>query len=179
MTDQISIRPYAVEVPEAIAAWNTRTPAPAPVSGDVVELLDQAYSIFTHCTVTDGSCCCGDSMENHANPMYCGHSPTDHGGYIVDQWMQAYAALQAQPTASTAQPVWTEWDEIQPKAGTKVAIAYDDGCSVAAAFMGDAGPLDAECGDPLSPEFTKGSIWTVLPDDHIIHFMEVTSDDWK
>lgn len=62
----------------------------------VRELINHAASIFTNCEVTDGSCCCGDSMDNHPHPMNCGHSPVDHGSYVVDGWMKKYAAL-AQP----------------------------------------------------------------------------------
>lgn len=56
-------------------------------------LVERAADIFRNCTVEDGMCCCGDDMERHPDPMTCGHSPTDHGGHIADQWMKDYAAL--------------------------------------------------------------------------------------
>lgn len=36
--------------------------------------------------VSSGVCCCGDSMDNHPNPMNCGHSP-------LDMWDNAVANL--------------------------------------------------------------------------------------
>ena len=55
-------------------------------------LVDQAANIFTHCSVTDGVCCCGDNMEGHSHPMSAGHGPVDHGSYMADKWLDAYAA---------------------------------------------------------------------------------------
>lgn len=43
---------------------------------------------------SSGVCCCGDSMENHADPMCCGHSPVDSGTYVVDRLReQTYMVL--------------------------------------------------------------------------------------
>ena len=28
-----------------------------------------------------GDCCCGDNMEQHSDPMNCGHAPVDAGEY--------------------------------------------------------------------------------------------------
>lgn len=33
--------------------------------------------IATNCSIESGCCHCGDSMENHASPFSCGHSPVD------------------------------------------------------------------------------------------------------
>lgn len=73
--------------------WNGAEPARQFVTAaqeriaELEGLVEQAETIFTHCTVSDGVCCCGDSMENHADPMWCGHSPVDHGGYVADGWL--------------------------------------------------------------------------------------------
>lgn len=56
-------------------------------------LVERATDIFRNCSVEDGMCCCGDDMKRHPHPMECGHSPTDHGGYIADQWLKDYSAL--------------------------------------------------------------------------------------
>ena len=56
-------------------------------------LVDLAANIFTHCTVTDGVCCCGDNMDGHPDPMGCGHTPVDHGSYVVDKWCKEHASL--------------------------------------------------------------------------------------
>lgn len=66
-------------------------------SGQVRALVDQAASIFTHCSVTDGVCCCGDTMEGHSHPMSAGHGPVDHGSYMADKWLDAYAAMTPAP----------------------------------------------------------------------------------
>jgi hypothetical protein len=56
--------------------------------GTIAELL----SIIDHIGIAEGYCCCGDSMEHHANPMDCGHSPVDAGYYyhgpVVDRAIQ-------------------------------------------------------------------------------------------
>ena len=36
-------------------------------------------------TVEEGVCCCGDSMDTHAEPMDCGHWPVDHGAYVASR----------------------------------------------------------------------------------------------
>ncbi len=64
-------------------------------------LVEWAADIFRNCTVTDGCCCCGDNMEGHPHPMSAGHSPVDHGSYVADKWMKAYATLTPQPEAAT------------------------------------------------------------------------------
>ena len=38
---------------------------------------------FIHATPPSGVCCCGDSMEDHADPYYAGHSPVDMYDYAV------------------------------------------------------------------------------------------------
>jgi hypothetical protein len=53
-----------------------------------------------HCEILEGVCCCGDSMENHPNPMNCGHSPVDHGAYHAGQLLtQTRAILKGTPDA--------------------------------------------------------------------------------
>lgn len=48
------------------------------------EHIEGFCAIVEHCSVTDGSCCCGEDMARHSNPMDCGHSPIDHGSYAAD-----------------------------------------------------------------------------------------------
>jgi hypothetical protein len=59
------------------------------------ELLELFCNIVEHSTVSDGMCCCGDDMDGHANPMNCGHSPVDHGGYTADGAHKAARAFLA------------------------------------------------------------------------------------
>lgn len=49
----------------------------------VVETLESWLELSMHCTIEEGVCCCGDSMDTHANPMDCGHVPVDHGAYVA------------------------------------------------------------------------------------------------
>jgi len=46
-------------------------------------LLNRWVGVIEQCTVTTGYCCCGDSMENHSDPMICGHVAVDMGAYHV------------------------------------------------------------------------------------------------
>lgn len=43
-----------------------------------VGLLEAWVELSEHCSIEEGVCCCGDSMENHS-----GHTPLDHGTYIA------------------------------------------------------------------------------------------------
>lgn len=62
---------------------------------EAVSLVDRAIEIITRCEVSEGVCCCGDVMDNHPEPMACGHSPVDHGQYVAAQWLkEALAAMQ-------------------------------------------------------------------------------------
>ena len=103
---------------EAIAAWNTRTPAPAPatVGGDVVERLAYGYELMhqaiCHMAGTSG----GDARWYHdkakdvferVSPVFkiTSESNAHTPGDCLSGYKTLFAALQAQPTASTAQPV--------------------------------------------------------------------------
>lgn len=55
------------------------------------ELLERFCNVMQHCSVTDGSCCCGEDMANHSE--YSGHAPTDHGSYVADQVLEDALAL--------------------------------------------------------------------------------------
>ena len=48
-----------------------------------VEALEGWVNVYTHCTIKEGVCCCGDDMNGHKPPMNCGHTPLDHGDYIA------------------------------------------------------------------------------------------------
>jgi hypothetical protein len=45
------------------------------------EALKACIASIEHANMSDGVCCCGDEMENHESPMFCGHSPVDMGEY--------------------------------------------------------------------------------------------------
>ena len=61
-----------------------------------VELLEAWGDVAVHCSIEEGVCCCGDNMENHTNPMDCGHTPLDHGTYIVIQLAEETSATLAE-----------------------------------------------------------------------------------
>ena len=44
-------------------------------------LLERCQQLFANVNTASGVCMCGDAMDNHANPMHCGHSPVDSGVY--------------------------------------------------------------------------------------------------
>ncbi|MGL4260781.1 MAG: hypothetical protein ACRCTX_04115 [Afipia sp.] len=48
---------------------------------ELIEIVKGAIEMLGNCNVESGVCCCGDSMENHPDPMECGHSPVDSGAY--------------------------------------------------------------------------------------------------
>ncbi len=78
------------------------------MSEDMVELLtalEFLTEIMEHCSVSDGMCCCGDDMANHASPMDCGHTPVDHGQYHADGAYRKAKELLAKHGRGTAQPL--------------------------------------------------------------------------
>lgn len=70
-----------------------------------VALLERWQGIAQHCSITDGCCGCGESIENHSDPMSCGHAPTDYGTYVADGALKdtiAFLAALSTPTEGTA-----------------------------------------------------------------------------
>lgn len=57
------------------------------------ELLEALVEILDRADTSEGYCCCGDSMQNHPSPMYCGHSPVDAGVYYAGQRRDELKAL--------------------------------------------------------------------------------------
>ena len=45
--------------------------------------LNQWIDIASNCSIESGCCGCGESIENHSNPMMCGHSPVDMADSVV------------------------------------------------------------------------------------------------
>lgn len=62
-------------------------------SGDGWRLVPVEFIEFVkNAPVSSGTCCCGDDMENHANPMSCGHSPVDEWDYSLSKWLKQISA---------------------------------------------------------------------------------------
>lgn len=53
---------------------------------DLVEALENS-------DVSNGVCCCGDSMNAHSDPMFCGHMPVDSGEYYTGQLIERAKTL--------------------------------------------------------------------------------------
>ena len=63
---------------------------------DIISQLEAWIEVAIYCSITDGVCCCGDNMEGHADPMTCGHTPTDHGAYYAHRLVKSTEAALAQ-----------------------------------------------------------------------------------
>ena len=59
-------------------------------------LIADAVEIIYRADNTEGTCCCGDSMLDHAEAMDCGHSPVDAGAYHAREWQKDARAALAQ-----------------------------------------------------------------------------------
>lgn len=57
------------------------------------ELLEALVEILDRADISEGYCCCGDSMQNHPGPMHCGHSPVDVGVYYAGKRRDELKAL--------------------------------------------------------------------------------------
>ena len=51
-------------------------------------LLSRFVNLANNTSTSSGCCCCGDSMENHASQMACGHAPCDSGEYYMSQLIE-------------------------------------------------------------------------------------------
>lgn len=74
------------------------------------------------------------------------------------------------------EPNWIEWRIATPGPGRKFIVAHDDGCSSGIYVMLDDGPHNAEDGENYGMD--NGALWTLLPDNYPVRFMEVTEADW-
>lgn len=88
---------------------------------------------------------------------------------------------QAEPEVSALRAsipsAWASWQNNPPQPGQKVVIVCDDGCSSSLALMTEDGPLDGECGEPFfGDSYLSGAIWTAIPDDYPLSFMEAVDD---
>lgn len=61
-----------------------------------VEALRATTASIEHADMSDGVCCCGDNMDGHADPMSCGHSPTDMGEYYAHKAVEMARAVLAE-----------------------------------------------------------------------------------
>ena len=61
-----------------------------------VEAIEACVASLERADTTEGVCCCGDSMEQHSDPMSCGHSPVDMGNYYASKAIEAARAALAQ-----------------------------------------------------------------------------------
>ena len=57
----------------------------------LAEALESCVASLGRADAKEGVCCCGDSMDQHSDPMYCGHMPTDMGEYYAAQALEAAA----------------------------------------------------------------------------------------
>lgn len=60
------------------------------------EALGACIASLERADTAEGVCCCGDSMDQHSDQMWCGHSPVDMGTYYASEAMEAARAALAQ-----------------------------------------------------------------------------------
>lgn len=91
---EVSVRNPSVM--EYMKHWEGRAEAAEAKLAKAVGLLEAWINVAAHCTIEEGVCCCGDSMDTHAEPMDCGHSPFDHGAYIAKGLVEETNAILAE-----------------------------------------------------------------------------------
>ena len=72
------------------------------VNTELLEIAESVQGMISNCDVSSGICCCGDSMENHASPMSCGHTPRDSGEYAASSLLKKARAAIAKATGEQA-----------------------------------------------------------------------------
>lgn len=58
------------------------------LKAELLEIAKSVEGMVSNCDVNSGVCCCGDSMDKHPDPMYCGHSPVDSGIYAAESLLK-------------------------------------------------------------------------------------------
>lgn len=82
----------------------------------VTRLCGAADSLLHMGRFETGSCCCGDDMERHSDPMSCGHTPVDHGEYVA-RGVYESAVEPARALLAKALPTW-----LHQKRGTRYHV---------------------------------------------------------
>lgn len=77
------------------AAKNPANFVQTALTDDVRRIIGGLIATIERADVREGYCCCGDPMEGHSNPMYCGHSPVDAGEYSAGLMMDEARTLTA------------------------------------------------------------------------------------
>jgi hypothetical protein len=62
---------------------------------EVFNSLDKLIEFVKHAPVESGVCCCGDSMREHPDPMWCGHTPVDTWDHNVSCYVEEHEKLRA------------------------------------------------------------------------------------
>ncbi len=69
---------------------------------ELLEIAKSVEGLVSNVDCSSGVCCCGDSMEGHSDPMYCGHTPTDSGWYAASSLLEKARAAIAKATGEQA-----------------------------------------------------------------------------
>lgn len=85
---------------KALLAADPEAPAAEPVNARLLASTKSVLGWFIGYDHTDGYCCCGSPMEDHASPLSCGHVAIDAGIYhsnlIIEEAEKAIAAAEQQ-----------------------------------------------------------------------------------
>ena len=74
------------------------------LNAELLEIAKSVEGMVSNCDVSSGVCCCGDFMDNHPDPMYCGHSPVDSGVYAAKSLLKKARAAIAKAESEKKTP---------------------------------------------------------------------------
>lgn len=86
--DQERVAEVRKEVDRALEDWKRRERM-RDAAPDMFEALKGLLDTVERLDTSEGVCCCGDDMDAHADPMFCGHSPVDAGHYYHGKAIEA------------------------------------------------------------------------------------------
>lgn len=84
------------------AAIETQPDPRDAVIAQLVEAVEACVTSMEHADMSDGVCCCGDNIDDHSDPMSCGHAPVDMGDYHASKAIAAAHAAVAAAKGSDA-----------------------------------------------------------------------------
>lgn len=64
------------------------TAEPQAVPEGMVMVPLEFLDFIKNAPVSSGTCCCGNDMEKHPDPMSCGHTPVDRWDYSLAKWLE-------------------------------------------------------------------------------------------
>ena len=86
------------------------------------DVIRRCADFIENAPVSSGVCCCGDSIEHHADPMSCGHSPRDQWDYSAESMVAELRAATAEAQVQAMGRVPPDWQAVPVEPTSKQVV---------------------------------------------------------